>query len=61
MTITYTQAVVDYQSQGEMLEAGHQKLKGDIATFLKGAKNLIYSNTASAEQAKMQQLEKQLQ
>lgn len=61
MTITYTQAVIDYQAAGEKLEKQHQGLQNGIAAFLKGAKNLVYSSAASDDQAKLKELAKELQ
>jgi|GEM_PF-3486027 len=60
MIITYTQAVIDYQTAGENLEKNHQAIKNGIAEFLKEAKSLIYSTSASADQNKLKELEQEL-
>ena len=61
MNITYTQAVIDYQAAGERLDKQSHDLKNGIASFLKGAKALVISNSESVDKAKLQTIEKELQ
>jgi hypothetical protein len=59
-TLTYTQAVANYQALGKKLEKQHQNLKSDIVAFIKEAKKYIQATSQKKDQGKLASLESQM-